>query len=326
MKNKEQFSDHFNGTKFYNPTLEKQISPGISDVVKMMREGREKWPKYIDKCGIPKLHEKLEADDVAITFVNHATFLIQFQNLNILTDPVWANCASPVQWFGPKRVRPCGVALNDLPNIDLILLSHNHYDHLDVDTLKILNARFSPKVFVALGDKKLLNSIGFSDVEEFDWWDNIKVNQDTEITFTPTQHSSGRGLLDRDKSLWGSYYIRHGKRSVYFGGDSGYSTHYKEINKRLGSPEFALLGIGSYAPSWFMKVIHTSPAEAVMAYQDLGAKLGIGMHYGTFQLSSEGYDQPQKGLKDALEEQGIPQDRFITIPEGETIFFGGREV
>ncbi|WP_293908281.1 MBL fold metallo-hydrolase [Sphingobacterium sp. UBA5670] len=326
MKNNIQLSDHFNGRKFFNPTLEKQISPGISDVIKMMREEREKWPKYVEDCGIPNLNEKLGEDDVAITFVNHATFLIQFQNINILTDPVWANCASPVQWFGPKRVRPCGVALNDLPKIDLILLSHNHYDHLDVDTLKILNERFSPKVFAALGDKKLLNRIGFSDVEEFDWWDSIKISRNTEITFAPTQHSSGRSLFDRDKSLWGSYYIQHENRSIYFGGDSGYSTHYKEISKRLGSPEFALLGIGSYAPNWFMKAIHTNPGEAVTAYQDLGAKLGIGMHYGTFQLSSEGYDQPQRDLQTALEERGLSKDHFITLPEGETRFFLGTEL
>jgi len=311
-------SDHFDGHKFYNPTLAKQYSPGFSDVFRMMRKGRAKWPKYIGNSGVPRLTEQLDLDSIALTFVNHTTFLIQLPQLNILTDPVWSKRVSPVSWFGPKRVRTPGIKFEDLPKIDVIIISHNHYDHLDIATLKRLNKRFSPRILVPLGDKDLIKSLGIKNVQELDWWESVQINAATRITFTPTQHSSQRGLFDRDRSLWGSYFIRHGSRSIYFGGDAAYSTHYAAIKRRLGPPEVALLGIGAYSPRWFMKPLHMDPAEAVIAYKDLGAKLGIGMHFGTFQQSSEAYDQPQKDLRHALEKEMLSQDRFITLQEGET--------
>ena len=313
-----KISDHFNGKKFYNPTLTKQFSPGFSDIFRMMKEGRAKWPENVENRGVPRLNEKLGPDDIALTFVNHATFLIQLPSLNILTDPVWSKRVSPISWFGPKRVREPGVKFEDLPKIDVIVISHNHYDHLDIETLKKINERFSPKVLVPVGDKALIESIGIKNVHELDWWESVEINSDTHITFTPTQHSSARSLFDRDQSLWGSYFIQYRGRSVYFGGDAGYSTHYAEIKKRLGPPEIALLGIGAYTPRFFMKPIHTNPAEAVIAHKDLGAKLSIGMHFGTFQLASEAFDQPQAELKDALEKEYLSQDSFITLREGET--------
>jgi L-ascorbate metabolism protein UlaG (beta-lactamase superfamily) len=311
-------SDHFNGRKFYNPTLTGPFDPAFSDVFRMLREARGKWPEDVENIGVPRLNEKLGPDDIGLTFVNHATFLLQLPGLNILTDPVWSNRVSPISWIGPKRVRAPGVKLEELPDIDVIVISHNHYDHLDTETLKKLNARFSPKVIVPIGDKALIESIGIKDVHELDWWDAVEIHPGTQIIFTPTQHSSARGLFDRDRSLWGSYFIRHGGRSVYFGGDAGYSTHYTEIGKRLGPPDIALLGIGAYAPRWFMKPIHMEPAEAVSAHKDLGAKLSIGMHFGTFQLASEAFDQPLADLKKALEKERVSPDRFITLHEGET--------
>ena len=317
-----RISDHFDGKKFFNPTLTEK-SPGFSDAFRMMREGgRAKWPKKVENLGVARLNEKLGTDGMAITFVNHATFLIQLPGLNILTDPVWAKRVSPIRWFGPKRVRAPGVKLEELPKIDVIVISHNHYDHLDTKALKKLNKLYSPKVIVPVGDKDLIESIGIKNVVELDWWEGVQINSDTYITFTPAQHASQRGLFDRNKSLWGSYFIRHKERSVYFGGDSGYSTHYAEIRKRLGSPEIALLGIGAYLPRWFMKAIHMDPAEAVVAHKDLGAKLSIGMHYGTFQLSSEGFEQPLTDLKAALEKENVSPDSFITLPEGETRIYG----
>lgn len=311
-------SDHFNGKKFFNPTLEKPFSPGFSDIFKMMREGRAKWPENVENKAVPNLGEKLNPNDVAITFVNHATFLIQLPEMNILTDPVWSERTSPVSWFGPKRVRKPGVRFEDLPNIDVIILSHNHYDHLDIETLKKLNKSFSPLVIVPVGDKKLVESIGFSDVRELDWWESIDVNGNTNITFTPTQHSSARGLFDRDHSLWGGYFVKHNHRSIYFGGDAGYSTHFSETRKRLGAPEIAMLGIGAYAPRFFMKAIHMDPADAVKAHKDLGAKLSIGMHFGTFQLSSEGFDQPVIDLDEALVKESVSKEAFTTFDDGET--------
>lgn len=317
-----EISDHFNGNKFYNPTLTEQFSPGVSDVFRMIREGRGDWPEHVENQGVPRLDEKLCPDGIGITFVNHATFLIQLPQLNILTDPVWSDRASPLSWIGPKRVRAPGVKLEDLPKIDVIVISHNHYDHLDIETLKKLNERFSPKVLVPLGDKALIESIGIRNVQELDWWASVNINPETRITFTPTQHSSSRGLFDRDRSLWGSYFIQYRGRSVYFGGDAAYSTHYAEIKKRLGPPDIALLGIGGYLPRWFMKPIHMDPAEAVAAHRDLGAKLSFGMHFGTFQLSAESFNQPQEDLKEALEKRGISQDRFIILHKGETRIYG----
>lgn len=315
---KREPSDHFDGKKFFNPTLEEQHSPSFSDLFRMMREKRSKWPEQVENKGVAKLNEKLGVNDVAVTFVNHVTFLIQFQGLNILTDPVWSERASPFSWIGPKRVREPGVKIADLPHIDLILISHNHYDHLDVATLKELNQLFAPKVLVPIGDKELLESIGITDVEELDWWDSVDITPDTRITFTPTQHASARGLFDRNKSLWGSYFIQHHNKRVYFGGDGGYSSHFIDTKDRLGSPDIALLGIGSYEPRFFMQAIHMNPAEALVAHKDLGATLSIGMHFGTFQLSKEAIDQPIIDLDIALEKENMTREEFTVLDEGET--------
>ena len=314
-----KISDHFNGKKFFNPTLDEQFSPGISDIFSMIREGRAKWPKHVRNTATPSIYEELMADDMAITFINHATFLIQLPGLNILTDPVWSDRVSPVGWFGPKRVRAPGVDLDALPKIDLVLISHNHYDHLDLDTLRRINKRHSPSYLAPLGDKVHLQKSGARDITEMDWWETIRVHPDIEITFAPTQHSSGRSLFDRDQSLWGSYFVRRNTRSIYFGGDGGYSTHFASIKARLGSPEVAVLGIGAYEPRDFMKPIHTSPAEAVQAHKDLGATISIGMHFGTFQLSAEGYEDPENDLLRALYERKDLEGEFILLSEGQTM-------
>ena len=220
----------------------------------------------------------------------------------------------------PKRVRAPGVAFEDIPRVDVILLSHNHYDHLDVATLRRLRQSFAPTVLAAAGDARVLGPLGFKSMRELDWWDEIQFNA-LKITFVPAQHFSARGLFDQRKSLWGGYMIENRGRRLYFAGDTGYSTHFSDIRIRLGTPDIALLGIGSYEPRWFMKPIHMNPAEAVRAHQDLGSKQSIGMHFGTFQLTTEAIDQPQADLKLALSESGIPENQFITLQEGETRSF-----
>jgi L-ascorbate metabolism protein UlaG (beta-lactamase superfamily) len=309
-------SDHFDGKKYFNPTLKQQFSPSFADVWHMLRQGRAKWPKRVEQHARPYLKLKLESEELSLCFVNHATFLIQFAGLTILTDPVWSKRASPFSWIGPKRVREPAIKLDELPAIDVVLISHNHYDHLDVATIKQLNLRFKPLFLVAAGDKALMQSLGVERVQELDWWENVAIDADTEITFAPTQHSSARGLFDRDHSLWGSFYIQHRTRSVYFGGDAGYSTHFSAIKNRLGAPEIALLGIGAYAPRFFMQPIHMNPEEAVLAHQDLGAKLSIGMHFGTFQLASESIEQPLIDLAAAIKKHNLADDAFITLEEG----------
>jgi L-ascorbate metabolism protein UlaG (beta-lactamase superfamily) len=323
---KASMSDHFDGSRFFNPTLPKRSAPSRRSVIKMLLEPRSRWPAWVENKGVPQLNEILGTDEIAITFVNHATFLIQTGSITILTDPVWSERASPVRWIGPKRVRKPGVAFEDLPIIDIILLSHNHYDHMDTATLKQLGQRFAPAAFAAVGDARLVGSLGFKGVRELDWWDAIQFNDALKITFVPAQHFSARGLFDRQKSLWGGYVIESHGRRIYFAGDTGYSTHFSDIKSRLGPPDIAMLGIGAYEPRWFMKPVHMNPAEAVCAHRDLGSKQSIGMHFGTFQLTTEAIDQPRADLQRALDVSGIPASEFITLHEGETRLYRAADV
>jgi L-ascorbate metabolism protein UlaG (beta-lactamase superfamily) len=311
-------SDHFDGRRFFNPTLPGGFAPTLRSIFKMLRAPRRRWPRSVDNRGVPQLDATLAIDDIAVTFVNHATFLIQIGGMAILTDPIWSERASPFTWTGPRRVRKPGVAFDDLPKIDLVLLSHNHYDHLDLATLKRLRETFSPTVLVAAGDARLVGPLGFADMRELDWWDETPIGAELNITFVPAQHSSARGLFDRQRSLWGGYVIESRGRRVYFSGDAGYSKHFSDIRSRLGSPDIALLGIGAYEPRWFMQPIHMNPAEAVRAHGDLSAKRSIGMHFGTFQLTPEAIDQPQADLEAALSQSGISVGEFVTLDEGET--------
>ncbi|AER67611.1 hypothetical protein Tlie_1903 (plasmid) [Thermovirga lienii DSM 17291] len=314
-------SYHFDGEKFYNPTLPEGFDPTLLDILRMLREERARWPKRVPNLGNPRLEEELKKGSAALTFVGHATFLIQLQGLNILVDPVWSERASPVSWAGPRRVREPALKQDDLPRIDVVLITHNHYDHLDMDTLSALSRRFSPLVLAPLGDGNLLKSYGINDVIEMDWWESVKLDYHTQITFTPVQHTSGRSLFNRARSLWGSFFIKQDGISLYLGGDSGYSRHYLEIAERLGPPDVALLPIGSYLPRWFMQPVHMDPKEAIKAHNDLKAKVSIGMHFGTFQLSAEGFHQPVEELKEALKEGLLAGGRFIVLNEGDTFIY-----
>ena len=311
-------SDHFDGQRFFNPTLPGGFAPTVGTVFKMLREPRTRWPRSVENKGVPQLNVTRTIDDIAVTFVNHATFLIQIGDIAILTDPIWSERASAVRWAGPRRARKPGVAFDDLPRIDLILLSHNHYDHLDLATLRRLRQTFSPAVLVAAGDARLVGPLGFKDMRELDWWDETPIGDVLKVTFVPSQHSSARGLFDRHRSLWGGYMIESRGRRIYFSGDTGYSKHFSDIKRRLGSPDIAMLAIGAYEPRWFMGPIHMNPTEAVRAHADLGAQHSIGMHFGTFQLTPEDIDQPQADLKAALFQSGVSETEFVTLHEGET--------
>jgi L-ascorbate metabolism protein UlaG (beta-lactamase superfamily) len=311
-------SDHFDGKRFFNPTLPAGFAPTLATVLKMLRAHRSRWPRSIENKGVSQLNAQLAIDDIAVTFVNHATFVIQTGGVGILTDPIWSERASPFRRTGPRRARKPGVTFDDLPKIDLILLSHNHYDHLDRATLSRLQKAFSPGILVAAGDARLVGPLGFRDLRELDWWDQTTTSNGLKITFVPAQHTSARGLFDRHRSLWGGYVIENRGRRIYFSGDTGYSTHFSDIKMRLGSPDIAMLAIGAYEPRWFMQPIHMNPAEAVRAHGDLAAKHSIGMHFGTFQLTPEAIDQPQADLKAALSQSGISDQEFVTLHEGET--------
>ena len=313
-------SDHYDGRKFFNPHHREE--PGLWETVRMLAGLRyQKWPDSVENKPALNLNSALAPGQVAITFVNHATVLIQLPGLNILTDPVWSERVSPLGWVGPRRVRAAGIDFDALPRIDLVIVSHNHYDHMDLAVLRKLNERFSPRVLVPLGNKALLNAEGIDKVEELDWWDTSAANPQTAVTLTPTRHFSSRGLFDRNKALWGSYLIKSHGRSIYFGGDTAYSNDFKEIRSRFGPIDIALLPIGAYEPRWFMQAFHLNPAEAVQAHLDLKSRQSIGIHFGTFQLTEEEIDAPVRELGAALAKANLAPKSFVTLSEGVTTIY-----
>jgi N-acyl-phosphatidylethanolamine-hydrolysing phospholipase D len=291
----------------------------------------------------------------AATFIGHATVLVQVPtangSLNVLTDPVFGERASPVSFVGPKRFQPPGVALKDLPRIDLVLISHNHYDHLDEDSVKALNAQAGgPPLFVVpLGIKPWLAERGVTNAVELDWWDSVTLpatpsaqalvqrngagidagaNSDAvQVFLTPAQHWSARGLGDRMKTLWGGFALLSPKLHVFYSGDTGYSKDFTDIQARLaprqadaqgGGFDLALLPVGAYEPRWFMKDQHVNPDESVRIHRELHARRSLGVHWGTFSLTDEALDQPPKDLAAARKAQGVADDAFFTLAIGET--------
>ncbi|HET8744080.1 MAG TPA: MBL fold metallo-hydrolase [Ramlibacter sp.] len=260
------------------------------------------------------------------TWIGHATVLVQSAGLNILTDPVFSERASPLAFLGPKRAQPPGIALADLPPIDVVLISHNHYDHLDRRSAVQLNERSGGRTLflVPLGIKAFLEGEGITNVVELDWWD-VHRHEGVEFHLVPVQHWSARGLHDRMETLWGGWAVFAPDLRWYFSGDAGYSRHFAETRQRLGAHaregevfDLALLAIGAYAPRWFMREQHMDPAEAVQAREDLGARRGIGIHWGTFQLTDEALDQPPIDLAAARQARGLAEQDFFVLPIGGT--------
>jgi L-ascorbate metabolism protein UlaG (beta-lactamase superfamily) len=307
-------TDHFDGKKFFNPGHRDDNS--FFDLLKWrFTADAEAWPETVPNkiYAIPTIpHGK----KVSFTFINHATFLVQLPGLNILTDPVYSQRVSPVSFAGPKRAREPGLPFEALPAIDVVFVSHNHYDHLDLATLKNLDAKFHPLFIVPLKVRQFLLKEGLQNVVELDWWQEFKV-KDTIVIFTPALHWSSRTLWDKDETLWGSFMVKSPGFSFYFGGDTGYAEHFRDIKIRLGSPDVALLPIGAYEPRWFMKKHHMNPEEAVKAHKDLEAGISFPMHFGTFQLSDEGIEGPVKALKEALGDLS----NFPVLDQGESRTF-----
>jgi L-ascorbate metabolism protein UlaG (beta-lactamase superfamily) len=307
-------SDHFDGRRFFNPNGANGqpfwMVPGL------LLTPRTRWPSEVSVE--PRRPPNPGPDEVVVTFVGHATFLIQAAATNVLIDPVYSRRASPVSFAGPRRVRAPGVRFDDLPTISLVLLSHNHYDHCDLRTLQLLERRSHPPVLTPLGNGRLLRSAGIRQVEEIDWWETSTAAL-LPITLTPAQHFSARSMFDRNRALWGGFVIEAGGHRILHAGDSSYGPHFREIAARLGPIDLALLPIGAYEPRWFMKDIHMTPAEAVQAHLDLAARQSIAMHFGTFQLTPEGIDEPVRELTNALRERGVPAERFRVVEAGESV-------
>lgn len=267
----------------------------------------------------------------AITWIGHAAMLVQAGGLNVLTDPVLSERASPLQFIGPKRAQPPGIALADLPIIDVVLISHNHYDHLDkasvLDIAERSKAAGKPTLFlVPLGMKSWFTDLGIANIVEMDWWDR-QVLQGVEFNFTPVQHWSARSFGDRSQTLWGGYAVFAPDLHWYFSGDSGYSKDFADTKARFadrlsadkgGGFDLALIAVGAYEPRWFLAEQHVNPAEAVQIHKDLGAKRSVGVHWGTFELTDESLDQPPKDLAAARAAQGLKDEDFSVMAIGET--------
>ena len=249
-------------------------------------------------------------------WIGHATFLINTGDVTILTDPIFSQRASPVSWAGPERLIAPTMSLLQLPSIDAVVISHNHYDHLDLPSLKQLQKN-NPKmeILVAQGDKALLDGHGLVNVSEFRWWQNTRVKH-TEFTYTPVQHWSGRGITGRNTSLWGGWFVNSPDLSVYHAGDTGYSKDFIDTRKRMGAPDFAFIPIGAYKPRWFMRNQHVNPEEAVQVALDLQVKKSFGMHWGTFVLTDEAIEEPRSMLALALKQRRLAADFFVAPTPG----------
>jgi L-ascorbate metabolism protein UlaG (beta-lactamase superfamily) len=294
-----------------------------------------RWQRlFADIPGPEAYHFPLAANDPAflrgnrtkntLTWIGHATLLLQAGGKNILTDPHFSKRASPVQWAGPQRVAAPGIALDDLPAIDIVIISHDHYDSLDTQTVRLLAGRpggEQTRFFVPLGLKRWFTDLGISRVTELAWWQS---HGETGLTVTavPAQHWSKRRLFGKDDALWCGWVVAAGDFRFLFVGDSGYSPIFKEIGRRLGLFDLAAIPIGAYEPRWFMKRHHVNPEEAVQVHLDVGAGKSVAMHWGTFILTDEPLDEPPGRLKQALVEKGLAPESFIVLRHGETIFLG----
>jgi len=283
-------SDHFDGKRFLN--LKPTRHAGFTDMVKWLtNRDHGKWDRWREITpSVPQ--QRVAGGELRVTWVNHSTFLVQTEKVNLLTDPVWSQRCSPVQWAGPKRHHAPGIRFEDLPPIDAVLVSHNHYDHMDAPTLVRLERK---QTLVGLGNAAFLKG-----ATDLDWWESAVIVEGVRVHCVPAQHFSSRGLTDRDANLWCGFVIETPHGPIYFAGDTGYGPHFQMIRERFGAMRLALLPIGAYRPEWFMCSVHVSPRDAVRAAQELQAATSIPMHYYTFDLGDDGQDEPAGVLRREL--------------------------
>lgn len=258
-------------------------------------------------------------DKPQLTWLGHASFLFQYRGLNVLTDPVLSERASPFRLVGPKRYTPPALTVADMPPIHLVLISHNHYDHLDEPTVRQLHRRFGDRLCfcVPMGLRSWFEKRGIHNLVELDWWQSTPLSTENEVFCLPTQHFSGRTPTDTNTSLWCSWLLEMDGFRFYFGGDTGYGKVFREIGELFAPIDLALLPIGAYDPRWFMAPVHVAPEESVRIHQDIGARQSVAMHWGTFVLTDEPMDEPPRRLKMALERQGISESEFRVMQHGE---------
>lgn len=298
---------------------------GIAEFMRWMREKRGLWPV---PRRFPVLHPDVQwlaanRRETTLTWIGHASFLFQHGGLNVLTDPVFGERASPLAFAGPKRYTPPAMHLDQLPPIDIVLLSHNHYDHLDRDAVRRIAQHNEGRTcwLVPMKMADWFRREGIANVHELDWW-----QQEAPQTahggvcawFVPAQHFSGRGIQDRNSTLWGGWVLAIDGFRLYFAGDTGYGADFADIGRVFGGFDLSLIPIGAYEPQWFMRAVHVNPEDAVRIHRDVGSRLSVGMHWGTFILTDEPVDEPPHRLARALHDQGVDPRDFVVMQHGET--------
>lgn len=317
------YRSHHTKEGFRNTHVEERLKKRgvmrwLTDVFKANVEaGTLKYVPETEPVDLEKIHHP-DPDKIQLTWVGHATFLIQIEGMNILTDPIFSYRASPLPFWGPRRRAAPGIALKDLPPIDIVVISHNHYDHLDVNTIRALGP--DALYLTPLGFEQWFADRGVPQSRQLDWWQTIKLTG-FNFTLVPAQHFSGRMILDLNKTLWGGWVIEKNGRKVYFAGDTGYTKEFKELGARMGPMDVSLLPIGAYAPRDVLKLLHADPYDAVQMHQDVKSKRSIGMHWGTFRLTTEPLQEPPAILRDALKKAGLSEKEFFTVKIGQTVAY-----
>jgi L-ascorbate metabolism protein UlaG (beta-lactamase superfamily) len=312
-------SDHFDGTLFFNPGF--HWTRTFFQAMRAMAVAKgTRWPKHFPSPFRDRPPARVEGSGLRVALVGHATLLIQTGGLNILTDPVWSKRASPTRFAGPRRANPPGIAFDDLPQIDVVLITHNHYDHLDLATLARLNAAHKPRIIVPLGNDTIIQAHDRSiAAEAHDWSSRIVLSDTVAVHLEPALHWSARGLKDRRMALWCAFVIATPAGVIYHVGDTGFGdgSQFRTVREKFGRLRLALLPIGAYEPRWFMRDQHMNPDEAAQAFLALGATAAIGHHWGTFRLTIEGVDEPPEELAVALARHGVAADCFRALRPGE---------
>lgn len=315
-------TDHFDGKLFFTPGVSKSSSPA-GYLWRRLTNPPPEWPQAVPaKANLPALVQRVSGNEARVTYIGHATLLIQVAGLNILTDPVWSQRASAVQWLGPKRVAQPAWRFEQLPPIDVVLISHNHYDHLDVPTLRLLDSAHRPRVVAPLGLQKLLaKTMPQSKVSEHDWGDRVSLAQGAWVHVEPMAHGSGRTPFDQMQTLWAAYVLEAAGIKIYHVGDAGYAggKFFRSIASRHGVLDLAILPIGAYEPVDFMADSHMSPSEAVQALIDTGARQGLAHHFDTFQLGFEAFGAAESELVNAKKARNLSTQKMIVPKLGEAL-------
>jgi len=310
-------TDHFDGRKFDNSWAPMPNRFGAFLKWRLTAD-RGPWPESV---AVTPSHPpaRVMGSALRVTYVGHATVLLQTEGMNILTDPIWAERASPVAFAGPKRVAAPGVRFEDLPHIDLVLVSHNHYDHLDLPTLERLYKAFNPLVLTPLGNDSIIKSaIPSMRVETLDWGQSFTFSEGVRFTLEPMQHWSARGIFDQRAALWGAFVVEAPGGPIYFVGDAGYAKNLSEdIVAKYGTPRLSLLPVGAFEPRWFMHYAHMNPAEAVETFIDLGQGHAMATQHEVFPMADEAYAAPRQALTEILRTKGLGTSRFMLPKVGE---------